>query len=296
MTSPFVYIIVLNWNRKYDTLECLESLQDVCYPNYKVLVVDNGSTDGSSYIIRKRFPNITLIENEKNLGFAEGNNVAIRHALREGADYILLLNNDTVIDKQLLMELVKIAESDLKIGICGPKIYYYNAPNTIWFAGGLIKRGIAFHIGDGEDDQGQHDKITFVDYITGCAMMIKRKLVEKVGLLDPDYFCMFEDADLCHRGRKAGFKVVYGPTAKVWHKISLSFGGMLSPLWVYYKVRNNILFMRKNERGSGWLTFSLYFAKLFLILLVRSVVTGDYQSTYYLIKGFLGGVCYNLRS
>lgn len=295
MSSPLVYIIILNWNRKYDTLECLESLQYINYPNYKIIVVDNGSIDGSPQVIREKFPNITLIENKKNLGFAEGNNIAIKSALQEGADYVLLLNNDTIVDRNFLIQLVKVAESDPEIGICGPKIYHYDFPNKIWFAGGLIKGGTTLHIGGGKDDKGQFDKISVVDYITGCAMLVKRKVFEKVGLLDPDYFCMFEDADLCLRNRRAGFKAVYVPNARVWHKISSSFGGFFSPYWAYYMGRSNILFIRKNARLMDWLAFPFYFTKYFFTLYLGSIFAKNPinpVAVYYMIKGFIVGTRY----
>ena len=121
-----VTIILLNWNGKEDTIECLESLKHITYPNYEILLVDNGSTDGSVECFRERYPGMEIIENGENLGFAEGNNVGIRRAMDEGADYVLLLNNDTVVDPEFLGELVKVGESDPKIGIVGPKICYYN--------------------------------------------------------------------------------------------------------------------------------------------------------------------------
>jgi len=287
-------VIVLNWNRKYDTLECLQSLQHVTYPNYKIIVVDNGSTDGSQELIKQRFHNIVLIENRRNLGFAEGNNVGIRYALRKGADYILLLNNDTIVDKNLLTELVRIAESDYRIGICGPKIYFYNAPNKIWFAGGMVIGGITYHVGAGQVDIGQYETIRPVDYITGCAMMIKGEVIKRIGLLDPDYFCIFEDADLCLRSRRAGFEVVYIPTAKVWHKISSSFGGYFSPLSVYYRFRNNILFMRKNMHASDWLPFSIYFARILLTSIMTAILHKKPEIIYQIFRGLVAGAC-NVR-
>src|SRR3989339_346256 len=125
MNKPLVYILILNWNGKEDTLECLSSLKKIDYPNYKTIVIDNGSTDDSVKIINKKYPKIKIIENKKNLGYAEGNNVGIRYALKNKADYVLILNNDTIVDKKFLTELVKVGESNEKVGIVGPNVYCY---------------------------------------------------------------------------------------------------------------------------------------------------------------------------
>ena len=137
-SQPKVFIIILTWNRLSDTLECLESVKKIVYPNYEIIVVDNGSTDGSAEAIARRYPEITLVKNESNLGYAAGNNRGMETALHMGCDYVFLLNNDTTIDAVCLDELVNRAESDPRVGAAGPKIYLHQDPSTVWYAGGEI--------------------------------------------------------------------------------------------------------------------------------------------------------------
>ncbi|MDP2208982.1 MAG: glycosyltransferase family 2 protein, partial [Bacteroidota bacterium] len=172
MTGPLVYIIVLTWNGKKDTLECLSSLKGIVYPNYRVLVVDNASVDGTAEQVRTQFPDVELIVNKDNLRFAGGNNVGIEYALSKYADYILLLNNDTTVDKTFIDELVSTAESDTQIGMVGPKMYYYSNPNRIWYAGGKIEwwKGWISHIGVREIDNEQYDQTEETDFVSGCCI------------------------------------------------------------------------------------------------------------------------------
>lgn len=189
MRTQKVFIIVLNWNGYEVTRDCLESLQKVAYANFKVIVVDNGSIDSSPERLRKEFRGLTVIENRKNLGFTGGNNVGIRYALEHGTDYILLLNNDTVVAPTFLSELVGVAESDERIGILNPKIYYFDLPETIWYAGGTFSmlRGFARHIGHRQVDKPRYNKRREVTFVSGCAFFVKAGVVRQVGLLDEHF-------------------------------------------------------------------------------------------------------------
>lgn len=231
---PLVHIVILNWNGKEDTLRCLNSLQEIDYPNYKVTVMDNGSTDESPEAIQAAFPEVELIVNEVNLGYAGGVNVGIKRALEERADYILLLNNDTLVDKQLLTELLKVGEADPQIGILTPKIYYYGG-TRIWFAGADQRWFLPGRTwpGHGKADGPAYSRQREVDYATGCGMMIKAEVLRAVGLFDTTYFMYHEDRDLCERARRAGYKVVYVPSAKMWHKVSASIGERSATKWYY---------------------------------------------------------------
>ena len=272
--SARVAIIVLNWNGKSLTLECLDSLQVLDYPSAEIMVVDNASTDGSVEAIRERYgDNITVIANESNLGFSQGNNVGIERALRDGADFILLLNNDTVVDPQLVTHLVDPLIAEPKIGISGPKIYYYDPPDQIWFAGGevFLGRGITRHVGIRETDTGQFDRRADTDYITGCALMAGRAVFEKVGLLDPSYRAYFEDTDFCMRARRAGFRIVYVPEGKVWHKVSASTGGQMSRQKIVRKFHSSWRFFGRHARPYHWLSIPLFFA--FDVLRIAFLVT-----------------------
>lgn len=246
---PQVSIVVLNWNGLENTLECIESLSKINYPNYEIIVVDNGSSDGSAQTLKDRRYKITLLENAENLGFSAGNNVGILYALEHGADYIFLINNDTIVDQDIVRTLVDVGEKDTRIGMIGPKIYDFYEPDKIWFAGAFIdwKTGESPHLGKGKMDEGQYTDVVEVERLTGCAMLIKREVFEKIGLLDPSYFLYFEDVDFCVRAKKANYKIVCAQHAKVWHKESMSTKAKSgSPLHTYYHNRNRLLFLKKH--------------------------------------------------
>jgi GT2 family glycosyltransferase len=240
--TPKVFIIVLNWNRHEDSIECIHSIRKINYHRYEIVIVDNGSTDGSEEILRRAFPDIKLIQTGDNLGFAEGNNVGIRYALENGADYAVILNNDTTVDANFVTELVNAAESDKSIGIVSSKIYFYDRPDVLWYAGAVLdlKTGKSKHTGYNEKDAGQYDTVRETDRACGCSMMISRRACETVGLMDAGYFCYGEEADWSLRVREAGYKVVFVPASKVWHKISAATGGAGTGYYLYYSVRNHL--------------------------------------------------------
>ncbi|MGB9911239.1 MAG: glycosyltransferase family 2 protein [Microgenomates group bacterium] len=252
-----VGIVVLHYKGKNLTDQCFKFLNEINIKNYQIIkiLVDNCSPEPVDYL-RKKFKDLKIIKNSQNLGFAEGNNVGIRYALKNGADYILILNNDTTVDKNFLIYLIKQSDLINKSGIFGPKIYF--APcyeyhknrykkeergKVFWYAGGLIdwKNIYCSHRGVDEVDRGQYDKVEETDFVSGCAMLVKREVFEKVGLFDPRYFLYLEDVDFCVRAKKAGFKIIYVPQAKVWHYNagSSEVGGSLHD---YFITRNRMLF------------------------------------------------------
>src|SRR3989338_4064797 len=168
---PKVFIILLNWNCKLHTEECLNSLKSIAYDNYKIVVVDNGSQDGSVDFLKTRFPEVFLISNKRNMGFAEGNNIGVKYAVSQGADYVLLLNNDTVVDKNFLNELVETAENNKESVLVGPKIYNYYKKNQIESAGyrQSIFTSKTYPIGYLESDCGRYEQEKEVNFISGCA-------------------------------------------------------------------------------------------------------------------------------
>jgi GT2 family glycosyltransferase len=259
---PRVAVIVLTWNGRDLTMECLDSLRPSASAAVELVVVDNASSDGSVAAIRERFGEaVTLIENDANVGFARGNNVGIEYALMRGARYILLLNNDTAVAPDLIERLVAPLEADEAVGITTPKILFYTPPDRIWFAGGEVHlaRGTARHIGIRETDRGQYDVERDTGYATGCALMARREVYERVGMLDPTYVAYFEDTDFCMRARQAGWRIRYTPTARVWHKISASTGGQLSRRKATRKLKSTWKFFSRYARPWHWLSIPIFF-------------------------------------
>ncbi|MEM2507350.1 MAG: glycosyltransferase family 2 protein [Nitrososphaeria archaeon] len=338
MDDPRVSIVILNWNRWKDTIECLESVYKIDYSNYDVIIIDNGSRDHSIENIKdyaggkiridskffkycvdnkpiivfevydkmESFPKelyeklsiasrLIIFANKKNYGFAGGSNIGIKFALHVlNPEYILLLNNDVVVDKGLLKELVKVAESDSRIGIVGPKIYYYDyegRSDVISFIGEDIIswKGIGRRYGCGEVDRGQWDKPMEPDKIEGSCMLIRGEVFKKVGFFDERYFCYYEETDLCMRAKKAGFKLMYCPTAKVWHKIGSSAGGHLSPIRTYYATRNRILFIKKFFPHELWKhTLYVVFNEL-PFTLIRCLFRKNLEALRHYLIGLMDG-------
>jgi len=254
---PRIAIIVLTYNGVEDTLACLASLEHLDYPRerYRVVVVDNASQDGTPAAVRAAFPEpfVFVVENGANLGFAAGNNVGLRHALAEGYDYALLLNNDTEVAPDMLGTLVAAAEADPRSAAVGPLIYYHAAPTRVWSAGGWIdwERGISRMEGEVED-QGQFTATREVDFITGCAMLLRCAALERVGLLDERFFMYFEETEWCVRAHRAGFRILFAPQAKLWHKIPLN-ARFDKEYLAYYMTRNRLLFLRATgARPRTW--------------------------------------------
>ena len=249
MINPKVYIIILNWNGKKDTLECLESVRSIDYPNFDTIVVDNGSSDESVKAIRKEFAEVKVIEIGKNLGYAGGNNVGIRYALENDADYILILNNDTIVDSQLLKALINAELQIQQPGILSPKIYYFSDKKKIWYAGTQqIKQTARFrHIGIGyEDNDKKYKTIMETDYASGCALFTNASVFKKIGLFDEKFFLTYEETDFCYKAKNKNIKCYVIPEAKVWHKISVSFGGEKSPMFIYFLTRNRLLWAERH--------------------------------------------------
>lgn len=247
---PHVAIVILNWNREADTLECLESLARIDYPSFSVIVVDNGSTDGSPDAIerwgRENLP-LTLIRNAENRGFVRGSNQGMRHALATGTDYVFLLNNDTVVEPDVLAILVRAAERSGDTGMAGPKIYKYGEERVLDSAGTRTIPWLAqgFLLGHGEEDRGQFDSSAEMPYITGTALLVKRAVLEQAGLMDEVYFCYFDDFDWGMKVREAGYRLLMEPKAVVHHKGSRT-AGFYSPFYMRHMMRSRILFARKH--------------------------------------------------
>jgi GT2 family glycosyltransferase len=252
--SPHVGIVILNWKRPEDTLACIESLFRMDYPSFEVVIVDNSGDSVWTERVPQSSPNVTLITNSQNLGFAGGCNVGIAHLLRKNTDYVLLLNDDTEVAPNLLEVLVEAAEQDSSIGMLGPKILYYEPSSTIWSAGGAVDRyGQPTHLRADEPDADSAEQPHDVDYASGCALLVKRAVIDRIGPLDERFFAYFEETEWCARARRAGFRVVYVPMGRVWHKVTPTARGQ-SAMYLYLMTRNRLLYLRCSG-ARGWVLF-----------------------------------------
>lgn len=241
---PKVFIVVLNYNGKDVIKRCLSSVFKVDYPNFEVVMVDNNSTDGSLEIARSNFSKADFIKNEENLGFASGNNIGIRFALERMADYILVLNNDTEVEKDSLTRLIEASESDEKIGIASPVIFNGNT-KQVWFSGGKIKwlRMKTEHVNTIKTNEYYE-----TDFISGCAMLVKAEVFKKIGLFDEDFFLYWEDADFSYRAAKDGFKRIMVSGAWVYHFENSEKHKDVKNYWL---VISGLIFFKKN--ASFWM-------------------------------------------
>ncbi len=252
-------VVVLNWNGLEDTRALLSSLERCRAPegwSVRVMVVDNGSTDGSAEALPREFPAVELVALPGNRRFAGGSNEGLRRALAAGAGAVMLLNNDTEADPALLERLVLALEQDPAAGAAAPLILFKDPLDVIWYAGGrcVPGLGLAAHRGLRQHDRGQYRRVEPTGYLTGCCLVATRAAWEKVGLLDEGYFIYAEDADWCLRARAAGFRLLFVPTARLWHKVSASAGAQ-SPWKVYQRLRANLRLFARHAHGPGRVTW-----------------------------------------
>lgn len=244
-----ICIILVNYNGYDDTVECIKSIENSDYDNYKIILVDNGSKDKNKILNDNYINNAAdVIISEENLGFSGGNNLGIKYAQEKyDPEYYLLLNNDTVITKDTISNLKKGFDFDSKAGIITGKIYYFSEPKTIWAAGGKFNfnTGIADQPELGKIDDGvQYENTCEVSFATGCTMLISKQVINTVGYLEESYFLYAEDTDYCCRVLNAGFKIIYVGKALIYHKVSASTGKQ-SNMQQYYMFRNNCYIIKK---------------------------------------------------
>jgi len=314
MKNPSVAIIVLNYNNEEDTIDCIKSLKFVSYNNFKIFLVDNGSEkesvdrlkQGLEQVNVSEFKNFELLDIYPNVGFSGGNNVGIRKALKENFDYILLLNNDTTVEPNFLDEIVKVAESDKKIGVVGPKIYFHpnmieddedivdctneevinhpsdlikeknkkKKPLLIWYGGGDFSWfGGGKHLRYEEIEKNPNEtKIEKSKYVTGCAFLIKKGVIDKVGVMPEDFFLYYEDTDWSLSVREAGFSLVYAPASKIYHKVSRTTKKLGNPTIHYYHIRNALLLSKRHAPkiilAGIYVWSALYYLKQVLKLII----------------------------
>jgi len=275
---PRVISVILNTNRRDDTLECLASLHEGTYPNHKAIVLDNASNDGSVAAIRAAFPGVEIVELANNLGYAGNNNVGIDAAVAQGADWVFVLNEDTILASDCLAQLIELGESDPKIGVLGPMVYHHGEPTMIQSAGGRIGRfWESFHLAQNEPDRGQYGTPHPVDWISGCGILVRRAVIEEVGTIDPRYFYFWEETEWCLRAAKAGWRIMHVPLAKMWHK-GVQRDYEPKPLVTYYATRNRLLTLAKHRAPlAAWVVT--------WVQIVRTIISWTVKSKWRHMRG-----------
>jgi len=291
--EPLVSIITLNYNQAKTSCEFLESTRKLNYSNYEVLVCDMGSAiDPGPFILAGNYPKTKLLHSRQNLGFAGGNNWGMRQAK---GDFIFIVNNDTEITPDSISLLLKPFYEDLTIGVTSPKIKFFYEPDIIQYAGFKSINpftGRTSTIGEMEPDKGQYNLSRPTYAAHGCAMMIKREVIEKVGMFPEKFFLYYEEWDWSTRIRKAGYTIWYVADAVIYHKESMSVGKK-NPMKVYYQTRNRILYMRRNTDLFHFIIFSLFFI---FFSIPRSIIKYLINRQFEHLKLFLKGAAWNLYS
>ena len=237
----------MNTNRRDDTLACLASLEEEKYENHKIIVLDNASTDGSVEVIQTQFPNVEILELTENKGYAGNNNVGVEAAMTYGADWVFVLNEDTILAPDCISKLITVGESDPQIGIVGPMVYHHDEPDVIQSAGGSLNQNLdAIHVAQNETDVGQFVESRPVEWISGCAIMVRGTVISQVGMLDERFFYYWEETEWCLRTKEAGWHIVHVPDAKLWHK-GVQRDYQPSPNVTYYSTRNKLLALSKHN-------------------------------------------------
>ncbi len=298
MKHPKVFVLVLSFNGKHLLPDALSSYLANDYPNFSVVVIDNGSSDGTMRFVKSNFPQIKIIRTEMNLGYSGGFNLGLKYAFGENeAQYALITNNDVKVDKKVISELVKVAETDRKIGFVTGKVYYYDRPEVLQTVGKMddpIKWN-GEHIGRGEIDRGQYDEIYERYFIDDIFTLVRKAVFTDTKGYDTEFFLEAEEYDWQARAKKLGYKIMYTPYAKIWHKESITIG-KTSPLKAYYDARNPMLVVLLHKSPQF---FRIYFwTHLIRHILKGSLVSvkrGDYSIAIATWKGFFSGVMWGVK-
>lgn len=287
MDAPLTFVIVLSWNNLGDILDCLNSSRSMNYTNYRVVVVDNGSVDATVESVAREFPAAHVIQNGYNLGYAEGNNVGIRFAVQNGAEYIFLLNSDATVESDSLTRLIESAQGDMQIGILCPTITS-NFDRTRSYVGAKINldTGVGVEI---ERSPEKLPEVLDTDYAPGCALLIKSEVVQEIGLFDPAFFAYYEDVDWSIRCKKAGYRIVAVPGARVYHKGTADQHVRKPPVSTFYYWRNRVLFMRRHARLRQWAPFLKHYIRKSLERYQSFAQAGDQQSAEAVLDGCWAG-------
>lgn len=298
-----VAIIILNWNSSAVTIDCLKSIAKVDYEEYQVFLIDNGSLDNSVETIKSEINSLKInyIQLKFNYGFTGGNNIGIEIAIKQyDPDYFLLLNNDTIIEKNIINQLVKPFKNESHIGIVVPKIFFYgDRSKYIYFAGGYINliSGLGEHYNWMKLDNPSTEIPKMVSFANGCSMLIKKEVIESVGFLDDNFFANIEDVDYSYRVTQAKFKIFYNPQAILWHREGFASKKNIGQWFrIYLTTRNVILFQRKRRMNIGLLGFAFYFSFRWVIYMsLKMILKGDYKSLRAIFSGIKDGFTKELR-
>jgi len=270
-----------------ETLECLASLLASSYTALYVILVDNGSTDGTLEAIRTRFPTIETIPLGENLGFARACNIGIRRALDLGAAYVLLLNNDTTVDPEMVAHLIQAGENFPRAGMLAPLIYYTEENDRIWSSGfSCHPITLGTH-----PIRPPYDHLPYeVDFLVGCGLLVKRPVFDTLGLFDERFFMYYEDLDLCLRARRQGYQLLTVPRARMWHKVSASVGGEGSPFEAYYKAQSSVLFYAKHTHPVLRPTILIYRTGSAIRKIASALLTGRLTIVQPYLQGLAKGI------
>jgi GT2 family glycosyltransferase len=292
MVYPLVSIITVNYNQTGVTRELLRSLRDVTYPCLEIILVDNASADQSIEALAHEFPEIIYIQTGQNLGFAGGNNVGIKASK---GDYIFLVNNDVEVTPHFLEPLVDIMEENPKVGMASPKVLYPDR-KTIQYAGTTSINPITGRgktIGLFESDRGQYDKIYKTDLGHGAALLVRRKVIEDVGMMPEIYFLYYEEHDWCEQVKRMGYEMYYVGISSVIHKESVSMGGTESFIKVHYLHRNRLLYLRRNTEGFSFILGLIF---LFGVAIPKKVLLFLLRGKFDLIRAVGKGISWNFSN
>ncbi len=293
-TEPKLTIVIVNWNGLEDTIECLESLIEIEYSNYNIIVIDNNSSSAEGERLKEKFENIKVVGLKRNLGFANANNIGILIALsNQETEYVLLLNNDTVVDPKFLKEMIKIAQSDYNIGILGPKIYYYGDRRRLWYAGGKLNMYFRHTQEVGKVDNGQYEVIKETDFVSGACMLIRKSVFKNIGLLPREYFLGWEDIDFCLAAKRKGYLCIFAPNSLIWHKVSASYKRKnLGYKQVFFGFRNRFIMRYKFlSRPKFGLFIAVQFCAVIPIHILYYVVAyKDPKRAISMCEGIFAGI------
>lgn len=293
MSTPSrIYAVVVNWNGGALNIECLESLVAEGISERRIVFVDNGSKDGSLERVRFEFPSLLVIENDCNLGFGAGANLGARLALKEGADAVYFINNDLTLEAGSLARLVLFLSEAPTVGICGPRVLDRNDPGKIWCAGGLLswRQNLSTLRGHKQPDGPRYQGLLDVDYIPGCALLMRAEVLYDIGGFDADYFAYMEDVDLCVRAKKAGYEVVLVGDASGFHASSSSTGGGYNPRRKYMMGVNSIWFLKRHGGVFAWLRFLLYDVLSLPFVFLWGVTRGNGRAVIAKGRGIFDGL------